>query len=111
MPPARVNCPYLIHVGDTKTEYSNPRALAAMMEKFPEQIFIAAHMGGYSQWDEAMEYLIGSNVYIDTSSSFCGLTNKQMEEMIRAHQIDKVLFGTDYPLACSNRRITAVHGS
>lgn len=97
--------PILIHVGDTKTEYSNPRALAAMIEKFPKQVFIAAHMGGYSQWDEAMEYLIGNNVYIDTSSSFCGLTNKQMEEMIHAHQIDKVLFGTDYPLACATEEL------
>ena len=97
--------PILIHVGDPKTQYSNPRALAAMIEKFPEQCFIAAHMGGYSQWDEAMEYLIGNNVYIDTSSSFCGLTNKQMEEIIHAHHIDKVLFGTDYPLTCASEEL------
>ena len=97
--------PILIHVGDPKTQYSNPRALAAMIEKFPEQCFIAAHMGGYSQWDEAMEYLIGNNVYIDTSSSFCGLTNKQMEEIIHAHDIDKVLFGTDYPLTCASEEL------
>ena len=97
--------PILIHVGDPKTQYSNPRALAAMIEKFPEQCFIAAHMGGYSQWDEAMEYLIGNNVYIDTSSSFCGPTNKQMEEIIHAHHIDKVLFGTDYPLTCASEEL------
>lgn len=97
--------PILIHVGDPLTQYSNPRSLAAMMDKFPRQRFIAAHMGGYSQWDEAMEYLIGRDVYIDTSSSFCGLTNKQMEQMIGLHQPDKILFGTDYPLTCHTEEL------
>ncbi len=91
--------PLLIHVGDKNTTYSKPEKVARIMDMFPELTIIAAHMGGYSEWDDAEKYLIGRNCYIDTSSSFCGLDYNQMARLIRAHGHKKVLFGTDYPLA------------
>lgn len=91
--------PVLIHVGDKNSNAASPKRLANVMEKYPEITFIAAHLGGYSEWEEAKECLIGKNLYIDTSSSTRFLKPKVAKELIRLHGADKVLFGTDYPLS------------
>ena len=90
--------PILVHMGDSRTQFSKPHRLRRVMEMFPNQIFIAAHFGGYSDWDEAEEYIIGQNCYIDTSSSLHALSKERAVKMIRNHGVDKVLFGTDYPM-------------
>lgn len=89
--------PILLHTGDETLDYSHPRRLARVLEIFPKHTFIAAHLGGYSAWEDSKKYLLGKNLYIDTSSSMCKLNNDQMVELIRLHGADKVLFGTDYP--------------
>ncbi len=91
--------PVLIHVGDRNSDASSPKRLARVMEKYPDITFIAAHLGGYSEWEEAKEYLVGKNVYFDTSSSVRFLKPSYAKEIIRTHGADKILFGTDYPLS------------
>lgn len=92
--------PVLIHVGDKNSDASSPKRLAKVMDKFPEITFIGAHLGGYSEWEEAKECLLGrKNLYIDTSSSVRFLKPKIAREIIRLHGTDRVLFGTDYPLS------------
>ncbi len=90
--------PILFHVGDETSDRSAPKRLARVLENFPKLTAIGAHLGGYSRWDEAMEFLIGKNLYIDTSSVFRRLRKEQVTEIIKKHGVDKVLFGTDYPL-------------
>ena len=90
--------PILFHVGDMNNDYSNPIRLARVVEMFPHLTVIAAHLGGYSQWAESEEYLIGKNIYIDTSSTFRELDDKEIVRLIKKHDINRVLFGTDYPL-------------
>ncbi len=95
--------PILIHLGDRNIDNTSPRRLAKVMERYPDITFIGAHLGGYSEWEEAKKYLIGKNLYIDTSSSLMFLKPEEAKEIIRLHGVDKVLFGTDYPL--SNHKI------
>ncbi|HEX3025961.1 MAG TPA: amidohydrolase family protein [Clostridia bacterium] len=90
--------PVLIHAGDINSEFSSPSRIARVLEKYPGLTVIAAHLGGYSEWDEAEKNLIGKKVYIDTSSSLWALPPERSVNMIRAHGVDRVLFGTDYPL-------------
>ena len=89
--------PIVLHVGDKKLDFSNPERLSRVLEKFPEHKFIAAHMGGYSVWDKEAKYLVGKNVWFDTSSTLWEVAPDKMVDMIRAHGADKVLFGSDYP--------------
>ncbi len=91
--------PVLIHVGDKNVDHARPQRLANVIEELPDVTFIAAHLGGFSEWDEAKECLIGKNIYIDTSSSTRFLKPDDAKSIIRAHGADKVLFGTDYPLS------------
>jgi len=55
-------------------------------------------MCGYSVWDEAKEYLIGTPVYTDTSEALIGMDGRQLYELIEKHGTEKVMFGSDYPL-------------
>lgn len=91
--------PVLLHTGDKRYDMSNPNRLRPMVEKFPNLIFIAAHLGGYSVWDEAAATLRGyDNLYFDCSSSFAFLTRERAAELIRHFGAEHVIFGTDYPM-------------
>lgn len=91
--------PVLIHIGDKNKDSATPKRLANVMKELPQITFIAAHLGGYAEWEDAKQYLIGKNIYIDTSSSVRFLPPSEAVSIIRAHGVDKVLFGTDYPLS------------
>jgi len=92
----------LFHVGDQVEEpannYSTPQKLAQVIADFPELRVIAAHLGGYQMWQEAKEYLIGEDIYIDTSSALDFLPEEVVVEIINTHGVDKVLFGSDFPI-------------
>jgi predicted TIM-barrel fold metal-dependent hydrolase len=90
--------PLLIHMGDAVETSSRPKRLAKVMDLFPDLNVIAAHLGGFMMWDESVQYLVGRNVYMDTSSTTWRLSEDKVVEIIRAHGADKVLFGTDYPM-------------
>ena len=101
------NLPVLFHLGDDNVDFSSPKRMARVLKLFPHLTVIGAHMGGYGRWDEAEEYLIGKNLYIDTSSSFLRLGEEGVCRLIKKHGADKVLFGTDYPL--ENHKIPLNH--
>ncbi len=95
---ARLGLPILFHVGDKNTDFSTPKRVCNVLEKLPELTIIAAHMCGYSVWDEAEKYLIGAPVYTDTSEALIGMDGKGLYNLIEKHGVEKVMFGSDYPL-------------
>jgi len=90
--------PVLIHMGDENSTASSPARLSKIVNLFPGLVIIAAHFGGYSAWKESSEYLIGRNIYMDTSSSLAFLSPERAVSMIRRHGVQKMLFGSDYPM-------------
>lgn len=90
--------PILIHCGDYRHDYSHPRRLAAVLDAFPNLVVIAAHFGGWSVCDLALEYLEKKNCYLDVSSSMMYTGNKRARELIRIYGAKRILFGSDYPM-------------
>lgn len=90
--------PILIHMGDSRTEFSKPARLAKILEKFPALDVIAAHFGGWSEWDSAAAILGGKRLWTDCSSSLYALSPEHARRLIDAYGTDRVLFGTDYPM-------------
>jgi len=91
--------PILMHIGDRRYSYSHPAQAAALLRAFPEATVIGAHLGGWSEWDEACEELIGfQNLYVDTCSSLYELAPARAKEIIRRFGCERVLFGADYPM-------------
>jgi len=94
----RRGLPILMHMGDERRDFSAPRRLAAVLERFPGLRVIAAHLGGYRHWKEAQDCLTGSGALFDTSSSLAFLPPEEAAALIDAYGTERVLFGTDYPM-------------
>lgn len=78
--------------------HATPERVLKIINEFPNLKLIASHMGANDMWDETEKYLIGKNVYIDTSMACVfNLPKSQAERMIKNHDPDKVLFGSDAP--------------
>ena len=90
--------PIMFHAGDENVDSSSPKRFRHIKEMFPDLIMILAHLGGYRAWDEAEKYLVGQDVYFDTSSTLWKLEGERAVKIIREHGTHKCMFGTDYPM-------------
>ena len=80
---------------------STPERLRRLHDDHPKLKLICAHLGGAGMLNEVREYLVGSEVYLDTSNT---PTSKALNvgtfmELIRAHGVERILYATDYPWA------------
>ena len=91
--------PLLVHAGDHRYPFSNPHRIRTLCEKLPGLTVIAAHFGGWSEWEEAERLLPGlPNLYVDTSSSLPFFPAEKAKELIEIFGSKRVLFGVDYPM-------------
>lgn len=58
---------------------------------------ILAHMGGFNLWDDVEAYLVGKNIYFDTSYSLGFIDDPQFVRIVKNHGADRILFATDSP--------------
>ena len=82
--------------------YAAPERVMNVVRQFPKLKVIALHLGGFYMLDEAERELIGrDNVLIDTTwpPSIKEVGVKTLTTIINKHGINKVCFGTDFPLA------------
>lgn len=92
------NMPLFVHCGDERRDFSHPRHLRRVIDRFDRLTVIAAHLGGWSKWDEAVEYLKDTNCYLDISSCMMFLPPRRVVDYVRAYGAHRVLFGTDFPI-------------
>jgi len=86
-----------VDIGLPPPVHCTPDRLARVLDSVPNLTIIAAHMGGYLQWEAVEEHLVGRNLYFDTSYSLTDLGAERMMALIRAHGASRVLFATDSP--------------
>ncbi len=84
-------------VGFQPPYHCMPDRMRHMVRDFKGAKIVAAHMGGYDRWNEVEEYLVGEDLYFDTSFSMPRLKEDQFIRMVKNHGFKKVLFGTDSP--------------
>ena len=91
--------PVLFHAGDYRYSYSSPRRIAKVYDEFPKLKIIAAHFGGWSEWRQAMEWIVPrKRIYVDTCSSMYSMSDIEAYKIIKMYGADRVMFGTDYPM-------------
>lgn len=91
----------MFHVGDRLPPDINPSSpgkLARIRDNFPGLTMVAAHLGGYLHWEEALRHLAGTDIYMDTSSSLPFVDQDTLNRILNLHPLERVLFGSDYPL-------------
>ncbi|MBO4355891.1 MAG: amidohydrolase family protein [Clostridia bacterium] len=90
--------PILFHCGDPRYDYSHPSKVKRILKDFPKLTVIAAHLGGWSMYDTAEDYLKDTDCYFDISSSLAYMSPEKAAEHVRRYGSERVLFGTDFPL-------------
>lgn len=97
-----------VDLGFVEPYHCTPVRLKNVIDTFPGGVIIAAHMGGYRYWDDVAKYLAGKEIYLDTSFSFKDLGTEGMENLIKNHGYDKILFGTDSPWSDQSKEISNI---
>lgn len=93
--------PVYFHIGDNRAQYrfSEAHKLVRVMDMFPKLEVVAAHLGGYKAWEEAIEFLAGrDNIWYDTSSALWAMTPEYADYVVGKLGAEHVMFGTDYPV-------------
>lgn len=84
-----------IDIGMLPPVKCTPQMIYDVMQSTPDLKLVAAHMGGWSMWDDVKKYLIGTNIYFDTSFSYEFMADGMFSEFLSTHE--NILFGTDFP--------------
>lgn len=108
--------PVITHAGAggdaAGSDRGSPRRLRALLDRVPELTVIACHFGGYHRLAEAREQVVGSRAYLETSwpPRLAEVAPERLREVIAAHGADRVVFGSDWPMADPAREIAAIRG-
>lgn len=109
-----IGCPAIFHTGDclnsvkrAKLKYAHPLHIDDVAVDYPKMNFIIAHMGYPWVTDAAEVCYKNDNVYSDISGFVYGefqfedkkRLQRRLEEFNDISCIDKLLFGTDWPIA------------
>lgn len=90
--------PIIMHCGDYRYDYSHPRRMKHILHEFPKLVVDAAHFGGWSVFDLAVEYLEDERCFLDMSSAQTFLGPRRTAELVRLYGTDRILFGSDFPM-------------
>jgi len=87
---------------------SSPKQFAKIIDAMQGGVIIAAHLGGHAQWDDVEKYLVGKNIYLDTSMGFEYFSHEQFLRIVKAHGADKILFASDSPWSDAKNEIETI---
>lgn len=106
--------PVVTHVGAGEDEEANRRGAPVLLRKLadslPDLKLIACHYGGYHRLDDAEQHVVGSSVTLETSwpPTMAELDPERVVRLIRRHGADRVVFGSDWPMADPAAEIAAI---
>ncbi len=80
---------------------ATPERLRRVLDLFPKMRMVVAHFGGFQMIEEAKKYLLGRDLYIDTSypPGLCYHSIDWVLDLVQRHDPNRILFGTDTPFA------------
>lgn len=125
---SQVGIPVIFHSGDTlnyaavrgKVRYSHPIHIDDVAVDFPNLTIIIAHMGNPWLIDCAELVYKNKNVYADMSgffieenlkdSDYTALISRRIKDFVSYSGSEKLLYGTDWPLAPMGEYIKFVQG-
>lgn len=90
--------PVLVHMGDSRYNYSHPQRLRRILDLFPGLQVVAAHFGGYSMQEIAFDFLKDTDCYFDVSSSLMFMQPGEAESYVNRYGAHRFLYGGDFPM-------------
>lgn len=92
-----VQCHCGFDIGFPLDPVCNPARISHVIRSVPGLRLIAAHLGGWLQWGEALIHLVGQDLFLDTSILATNATEEAPQRVLREHPTDRLLFATDWP--------------
>lgn len=86
-----------VDIGYPTPVHCTPEMLRKVIPHFGSSPVVAAHFGGFRLWEDVIEYLSDSDIYIDTSFSAGRISKSAARKILNAFNNDKILFGSDMP--------------
>jgi uncharacterized protein len=77
--------------------HATPKRLAAAHRAVPELCMVLAHLGGEDAYEETVEYLLGQDLYLDTSFVLRTMPGIFREYILKGHPAERLLFASDSP--------------
>ena len=89
--------------------HATPDMLLEVIKKHTRLKLVAAHMGGLLKAEEVLQKLVGTSIYIDTSLSSLRIDEHDaIVKILKEHDEDRILFGTDTPWSDPKKEIELV---
>lgn len=104
----------IAHVGDGGDAAANSRGTPQMVAKiaktFPDLRLVLCHFGGYHRLDDAEQELVGLDVHLETSwpPTLAALAPELVKRIVSKHGADRIVFGSDWPMADPKAEIEAI---
>lgn len=89
------------------SDIGTPSRIRRLHDAVPDLRLLACHLGGFSEWEDSLKHLVGSDVYLDTSFSFGHCPDELLARIVEGHTPTRLLFGTDSPWADPSAEIAA----
>lgn len=86
-----------VDIGYPKPVHCTPQRLFKILDLFGEAPVVAAHFGGYMLWEEGLQVLCGTKIYLDTAFSYGKIPPQIAKAVIEAHDPNRILLGSDMP--------------
>lgn len=103
-----VHAGYDIGFGDPI--HCTPRMADEVIKDVKPEKLVLAHTGGFKEWDDVEKYLVGKNVYFDTSYSLGIIKEEQLLRIINNHGAKRILFATDSPWGDQSQYVNILSG-
>ena len=86
-----------VDIGLPEPVHCPPDRMRRVIDAIGPKKLIVAHMGGWSQWEQVCEYLVGTDIYLDTAFCMDYISQEMFCKIWEKHGKDKILFATDSP--------------
>lgn len=87
---------------------SSPQKFKFVVNQMKGGIIVAAHLGGQAQWDDVVKHLAGEDIYLDTSMGFEFFSKETFLRILKKHEVEKILFGSDSPWSDAAKEIETI---
>jgi uncharacterized protein len=80
-----------------KHDEGSPQRLRRLHDTVPDLRIVACHLGGMGDWQGAIDYLLGTDIYLETSFCPTWCPPDIARTILAGHDPHRILFGTDSP--------------
>ncbi len=85
------------HPAFEKHDVGSPLRLRRLHDAVPGLRLVACHLGGMDDWQGVIDYLVGCDIYLETSFTPYWCPPDIMATILARHSPHRILFGTDSP--------------